>query len=54
MSIAIEEADESFYWLDLIKDKGISCDKIELEFLLNESDEITRILSSARHTVSKK
>ena len=54
LSIALEEADESHYWLELIKDKGIACDKKELGFLLKESDEITRILASARRTMKNR
>ncbi|MEM8897731.1 MAG: four helix bundle protein [Bacteroidota bacterium] len=51
LSIALEEADESQYWLELIRDKSIPCDQEVLSFLLKECDEILRILSSARNTV---
>lgn len=54
LSIALEEADESHYWLELIKDKGIACDEKELGFLLKESDEITKILASARRTMKNR
>ncbi|MEL6195263.1 MAG: four helix bundle protein [Bacteroidota bacterium] len=54
LSIALEEADESQYWLELIRDKSIPCDQEVLSFLLKECDEILRILSSARNTVRNK
>jgi len=54
MSIALEEADESHYWLEIIEAKDIQCNKEELQFLIKESDEITRILSTARSNTKKK
>ena len=51
ISIAVEEADESQYWLEVIDAKNIFCDKKELKYLITESDEIVRILSKARSTV---
>jgi len=54
MSIALEEADESHYWLEIIEAKDIQCNKEELQFLIKESDEITRILSTARSNTYKK
>ncbi|MEM7373667.1 MAG: four helix bundle protein [Bacteroidota bacterium] len=54
MSIALEEADESHYWLEIIQAKGIECNPVELDFLIQESDEITRILASARANSRKK
>ncbi len=50
ISITVEEADESLYWLEIIEAKGISCDRNELKWLLKESDEIVRILAKARFT----
>ena len=54
ISIAVEEADESQYWLEIIEAKGIKIDEAELEFLLKEIDEIIRILSKARNSAASK
>jgi len=54
ISIAVEEADESEYWLEIIEAKGMKVDEIELEFLLKEIDEIIRILSKARNSAAPK
>ena len=54
ISIALEEADESHYWLESIDAKNINCDKKELEFLVKEDDEFTRILSTARFNTKRK
>ncbi len=54
ISIAVEEADESQYWLEIIEAKGIKVDETELESLLKEIDEIIRILSKARNSATSK
>jgi len=54
ISIAVEEADESQYWLKIIEAKGIKVDETELESLLKEIDEIIRILSKARNSAASK
>ncbi|MBI9037368.1 MAG: four helix bundle protein [Bacteroidales bacterium] len=46
--IVVEEADESEYWLEVIKDVNLSNDEIELERLLKETIEITKIMSKAK------
>ena len=47
LGIAVEEADESLYWLDLVRDgKLVPEDKLSL--LLKEADELTAILASGR------
>lgn len=47
LSIAFEEADESYIWLDMIiETEVIPKDKVEL--LLNEAKELASILASAR------
>jgi len=47
LGIAVEEADESLYWLELVRDgKLVSEDKLSL--LLKEADELTAILASGR------
>lgn len=48
MSIAVEEADESLFWLEVIDEKGIPCEKLELIKLKNEIDEILKVLLTAR------
>ena len=48
MCIVTEEADETEYWLEVIKDSNLSNKPNELEKLLNEALEITKIVSKAR------
>ena len=48
MCIVVEEADESEYWLEVIKDAELSNDNIELERLLQESLELIKIMSKAK------
>ena len=48
--IVVEEADESEYWLEVIKDAGLSNDKKELERLLKEANEINKIMSKAKNS----
>jgi len=50
VSIAVEECDESGYWLLIIKDMDYAVDLKELDFLIEECEEITKILSKARGT----
>ncbi len=53
LSIVIEEADESIFWLDFIKDENLI--KFELlEPLLKESKELTAIFIASRKTISAK
>jgi len=53
ISIAVEEADESLYWLELLKAKEYNMDREELDALIKEADEITRILATARYKAGK-
>ncbi len=46
--IVVEEADESEYWLEVIKDADLTTNKVELARLLNEISEIVRIVSKAK------
>lgn len=46
--IVAEEADESEYWLDVIRDVGLSNEKEELERLLKEAEEINKVMSKAK------
>src|SRR5215471_5734086 len=47
LGVALEEADESLYWLELIRD-GKLLPENKLSRLLNEADELTAILASGR------
>jgi four helix bundle protein len=47
LGVAVEEADESLYWLELVRDgKLVPEDKLSL--LLKEANELTAILASGR------
>jgi len=54
--IVVEEVDESEYWLEVITDADLSTDKNENKRLLNEANEINKIMSKAKNStyVSKK
>jgi four helix bundle protein len=54
LKIVDEEADESHFWLDFIKGLEIKCDKIELERLIKEADELVAIFSSGIKTIKAK
>ncbi len=54
MCIVVEEADESEYWLEVIKDASLSKKDKELERLLNEALEITKITSKAKSSTYKR
>ena len=44
---AVEEADESLYWLELVRDSKLLPEN-KLSLLLKEADELTAILASGR------
>jgi four helix bundle protein len=46
--IVAEEADESEYWLEVIKDASLSNEEEELERLLKEAGEINKVMSKAK------
>ncbi len=48
MRIVSEELDESIYWLDLIKDIGLSQHESELLSLKNEAISLLKIVNSAK------
>ena len=52
--IVVEEADESEYWLDIIKDANLSNEKNELDRLLIEVIEIIKITSKAKNSTYAK
>jgi four helix bundle protein len=47
LGVAVEEADESLYWLELVRD-GKLVPENKLALLLKEADELTAILTSGR------
>ncbi|RYD74443.1 MAG: four helix bundle protein [Sphingobacteriales bacterium] len=47
LSITIEEADESIYWLELLEESG-TISNSETKYLIKEANEITAILATAR------
>lgn len=52
--IVVEEADESEYWLEVIKDANLSTSPVELDRLLGEAMVITKIVSKAKNTSYEK
>ena len=52
--IVVEEADESEYWLEIIKESNLSSDLVELERLTIEAGEITKIMAKAKDSTYKK
>ncbi len=52
LSIALEEADETFFWLEFIIDEKLLKSKL-VEPLLNEAKELTSIFVSSRKTARK-
>ena len=53
MNIVLEEADETLFWLEIIKEKDWS-DKSELEMILKEGNELTAIFVSSLKTVNSR
>jgi four helix bundle protein len=53
LSIVIEEADESVFWLEFIIDEKL-IDKQKIDPLLNESQELAKIFISSRMTATGK
>ena len=47
LGVALEEADESLYWLELVRD-GKLLPENKLSHLLKEADELTAILATGR------
>lgn len=55
ISIVVEEADESLFWLEFIRDEGlIDSNNGELEKLIRESNELVSIFISSRKTAQKR
>lgn len=51
LSIVVEEADESVFWMEIMIEADI-IDKTKLTDLYKEANEILKVVSSARKTVS--
>jgi len=47
LGVAVEEADESLYWLELVRDSRLLPEN-KLSLLLKEANELTAILASGR------
>lgn len=54
LKVVDEEADESLFWLEFIKELEINCNKIELKELIKEADELVSIFSAAIKTIKLK
>ena len=52
ISIVIEEADETFFWLEFLKDENLGSEN-EIMNILNEAKELTAIFVASRKTASK-
>jgi four helix bundle protein len=53
LSIVVEEADESVFWMEVLVEAEITDEK-EISYLFNEGNEILKIVASSRKTVSPK
>lgn len=53
MNIVLEEADETLFWIEIIMDKQW-IDKIELEVIWKEGNELTAIFVSSLKTVNER
>jgi four helix bundle protein len=51
LSIVVEESDESVFWMEVLIDAGIA-DPTSLKDLLQEANEILKVVSASRKTVS--
>jgi four helix bundle protein len=51
LSIVVEEADESVFWMEILVDAEI-IKQNEINNLMNEANEILKVLSTARKSVS--
>lgn len=54
IEIVIEEADETLYWLEVIKDTGLISCNTETERLLAEANEMTTIFTATVKTLKQK
>jgi len=54
LKIVDEEADESLFWLEFIKDVELNCNTYELNYLSKEADELVSIFSAAIKTIKSR
>ncbi|MCZ8196103.1 MAG: four helix bundle protein [Flavobacterium sp.] len=54
LKVVDEEADESLFWLEFIKDLEIECDTNQLDKLIKEADELVSIFSAGIKTIKEK
>ncbi len=54
LCITVEEADETEYWLEIILEAKLSNKPNEVKRLLNEMNEITKTLTTAKDSYNKK
>jgi four helix bundle protein len=54
LKVVDEEADESLFWLELIQELELNCNKEELSKLMKEADELVAIFSSSIRTIKSK
>ena len=52
LSVTVEEADESHFWLEIMSESGI-IPREKLGMLMQEAQELVKILSKARSNLSK-
>jgi four helix bundle protein len=53
LSTVVEESDESVFWMEILIEAEI-VQKETINYLLNEGNEILKVVSASRKTVSKK
>lgn len=53
LSIALEEIDESVFWLEIIRDANL-LPQIKLDLIIKEAKELTKILGASRRTAAQK
>ena len=53
LSIALEEIDESVFWLEMIRDANLLPES-KLILVINEAIELTKILGASRRTATQK
>ena len=54
LKIVDEEADESLFWLEFIQGLELDCDKVQLDKLIKEADELVAIFSAGIKTIKAK
>jgi len=53
IEIVLEEADESLYWLEVVKEAGL-LNSVELDRLITEANELTAIFAATDKTIKLK